>query len=136
MSCIIYHNPECSTSRFVLEILELAGEKPSVVPYLKSGWTLETLQELLDEGDLTAKDILRTRNTTAQSLGLMESTATDQDILAAMVADPVLVERPIIKTSRGVALCRPKTRVFDMISDQSPRVLTTKKGEEFHIPLA
>lgn len=135
MSSVIYHNPKCSTSRFVLEILELAGEQPKIVLYLKDGWTLDTLKGLLAESGLAARDILRTRNTSAKELGLMDETVTEAKILAAMVADPVLVERPIIKTSRGVALCRPKMRVFDMLSDQSARVLTTPKGEEFQIPV-
>lgn len=135
MSSVIYHNPKCSTSRFVLEILELAGEDPKVVPYLKDGWTQEVLKGLLEESGLAARDLLRTRNTAAKELGLLADTATEAEILVAMVADPVLVERPIIKTSRGVALCRPKTRVFDMLSDQSARVLTTQKGEEFQIPV-
>lgn len=135
MSSVIYHNPKCSTSRFVLEILELAGEQPKIVLYLKDGWTLDALKGLLAESGLAARDILRTRNTSAKELGLMDETVTEAKILAAMVADPVLVERPIIKTSRGVALCRPKMRVFDMLSDQSARVLTTPKGEEFQIPV-
>lgn len=134
MKSIIYHNPKCSTSRFALEILQLAGEDPEIVLYQKVGWTQELLQELLADAKLTAKDILRTRNTSAKELGLMEPTVTEDEILRAMITDPTLVERPIVRTSVGVVLCRPKELVFSVLTDQSARILTTAKGDKFQIP--
>lgn len=135
MASVIYHNPKCSTSRFVLEVLQLAGEAPEIVLYLQEGWTKAQLKVLMEDSGLSAKDILRTRNTAAQELGLTKDSATEDDILDAMIVDPVLVERPLIRTSKGVAMCRPKTRVFDMLSNQTPRRLTMKNGEELDIPM-
>lgn len=134
MKSIIYHNPKCSTSRFVLEIMQLAGEDPEIVLYPKVGWTEELLRELLTEAGLSARDILRTRNSAAKELGLTVPATPDSAILRAMVADPMLVERPIVCTSKGVVLCRPKELIFSVLSDQSPRILTAAKGESFSIP--
>lgn len=130
----LYHNPKCSTSRFVLEVLELAGETFETVPYMVSGWSEETLRGLLAEAELEARDILRVRNTPAVELGLTDASAKEDEIIAAMIAHPILVERPILRTPRGVSLCRPKERVFDLLSDQSPRKIVNAKGASFAIP--
>jgi len=107
----IFHNPNCGTSRNVLAALIEAGAKPKIVEYLKTGWTTDQLKELLIAMKLKPRDILRVRGTPAEELGLTKTAATDDAILAAMVAHPVLVERPIVVTTKGAALCRPAERV-------------------------
>ncbi|HTI67801.1 MAG TPA: arsenate reductase (glutaredoxin) [Caulobacteraceae bacterium] len=101
----IFHNPACSTSRKVLEAIRAAGREPRVVDYLKTGWTAPQLKALFAKMGVAAREALRTRNTQAHALGL--TTADDDKVIAAMVADPVLVERPIIETPKAARLCRP-----------------------------
>ena len=110
-SATIYHNPNCGTSRNVLAALTDAGANPHVVEYLKTGWTLEQLKGLLAAMKLRPRDLLRVRGTPAEELGLTRPSASDDAILAAMIAHPILVERPIVVTSNGAALCRPADRV-------------------------
>lgn len=107
----IFHNPNCGTSRNVLAALVEAGAEPVVVEYLKTGWTADQLMGLLATMKLAPRDILRVRGTPAEELGLTKANATDETILAAMVAHPILVERPIVVTPKGAALCRPADRV-------------------------
>jgi arsenate reductase (glutaredoxin) len=104
----IYHNPKCSTSRQVLEMIEAAGHEPEVVDYLKTGWTKAQLKDLFAKAGLTPREAMR--NKAAQELGL-DPKLSDAKILDAMVAHPVLVERPIVVTPKGVRLCRPKETV-------------------------
>jgi len=111
----LFHNPNCGTSRNVLAALTEAGAKPKVVEYLKVGWTIDQLKGLLAAMKLTPRDILRVRGTPAEELGLTDPAATDEAILAAMVAHPILVERPIVVTPKGVALCRPADRVQTLL---------------------
>ena len=112
---IIYHNPACSTSRKALEMLTAAGRRPQVVEYLKVGWTKSQLQGLLKAMGSKPRDILRTRGDLASSLGLTDLAAADEAILDAMVAHPVLVERPIVETEKGVRLGRPVERVQEIL---------------------
>ena len=107
----IFHNPNCGTSRNVLAALTEAGARPKVVEYLKAGWTEAQLKGLLAAMKLKPRDILRVRGTPAEELGLTKPAATDTAILAAMVAHPILVERPIVVTPKGAALCRPAEKV-------------------------
>jgi arsenate reductase len=111
----IFHNPNCGTSRRTLEILRDKGLKPNVVEYLKAGWTREQLRDLFGRMGVRAHDILRVRGTNAHELGLTDPAASDDAVIAAMVLDPVLVERPIVDAPKGVALCRPAERVLDLI---------------------
>ena len=107
----IFHNPGCGTSRNVLAALREAGRKPKVVEYLKTGWTRPQLQGLLKAMKARPRDLLRVRGTPAEELGLTAPAASDDRILDAMVAHPILVERPIVTTPRGTALCRPADRL-------------------------
>ncbi len=107
----VFHNPNCGTSRNVLAAVRAAGYDPTVVEYLKAGWTKPQLEGLLKAMNLRPRDILRMRGTPAAELGLDKPSATDDAILAAMVAHPILVERPIVVTPKGTALCRPANRV-------------------------
>ena len=103
----IFHNPNCSASRNTLAAIRDAGHEPKVVEYLKAGWRREQLEDLLKRMGQTPRDILRVRGTPAEELGLTNVKASDDAILTAMIAHPILVERPIVETSKGAALCRP-----------------------------
>ncbi len=112
---VVYHNPACGTSRNTLALLREKGIKPQVVEYLKVGWTEAQLKDLLNRMSAPARDILRTSGTNAEALGLTGPNLTDDQLIAAMVGDPILVNRPIVVTERGVALCRPVERVLDLL---------------------
>ena len=108
---IIYHNPNCGTSRNVLAALREKGRQPKVVEYLKTGWTRPQLTSLLKTMGLKARDILRVRGTDAEARGLTALNASEEAIIEAMIAEPILVERPIVVTPKGAALCRPADRL-------------------------
>ncbi|MBX3485716.1 arsenate reductase (glutaredoxin) [Phenylobacterium sp.] len=103
----IYHNPACGTSRNTLALLREKGVEPAVVEYVKAGWTREQLQDLLKRMQVGAHDILRVRGTNAEALGLTDPNVSDEAIIAAMIIEPILVNRPIVVTPKGAALCRP-----------------------------
>ena len=103
----IYHNPGCGTSRSVLEAIRARGIEPQVTPYLQTGWTRARLLMLMDTLACGPRDLLRGRDTHASALAEQD----DEAILQAMLADPSLVERPIVTTAKGAALCRPASRV-------------------------
>jgi len=111
----IFHNPNCGTSRTVLAALENAGRSPKVVEYLKAGWTRPQLEGLFARMGVTARQMLRLRGTPAEELGLTKPGVADAAILDAMVAHPILVERPIVVASDKVALCRPADRVQGLL---------------------
>ena len=104
---VIYHNPSCGTSRNTLALLREKGIEPRVVEYLKVGWTKDGLEGLLKTMEASARDILRVRGTQAHELGLTDPAASDAALIAAMILDPILVERPIVVTPKGAAVCRP-----------------------------
>jgi arsenate reductase len=108
----IYHNPKCSTSRQVLEMIEAAGHKPEVIEYLKAGWTKPQLKDLFARAGLTPRDAMRKK--AADDVGL-DQKSSDARILDAMVEHPVLVERPIVVTPKGVRLARPKEKVREIL---------------------
>jgi arsenate reductase (glutaredoxin) len=114
-SVTIYHNPNCGTSRNTLALLREKGVEPTVVEYLKTGWTRPQLEDILKRMDAGAHDILRTNGTQADELGLSDPNASDEALIAAMIIDPILVNRPIVVTSKGAALCRPAELVLGLI---------------------
>jgi arsenate reductase (glutaredoxin) len=111
----IYHNPNCGTSRNTLALLRERGIEPKIIEYVKVGWTEPQLQDLLKRLGLSPRDILRTRGTNAEALGLTDPSASDQTLIDAMVGEPILVERPIVVTPKGAALCRPVEAVLALI---------------------
>lgn len=125
---VIFHNPACGTSRNVVAMVRDAGHEPTVIEYLKAGWTREQLTELLAEAGAKPRDWLRVKGSPAAELGLLDPATTDEALLIAMVADPILVERPIVVTPKGVALCRPSERVFDLL-EATPESFTKEDGE-------
>ncbi|RAK58666.1 arsenate reductase (glutaredoxin) [Phenylobacterium hankyongense] len=112
---VIYHNPACGTSRNTLALLREKGLEPRVVEYLKEGWTRDQLQDLLQRMGQSAHDILRVRGTNADELGLTDPNASDEALIAAMIVAPVLVNRPIVVTPKGAALCRPPELVLGLL---------------------
>lgn len=124
----VFHNPACGTSRNVLEMVRAAGHEPEVVEYLKAGWTADQLRDLFAEAGLTPRAAMRTKGSLAGELGLLAAEVDDAAILAAMTEHPVLVERPIVKTPKGAALCRPSEKVFDLL-DGAPGSFTKEDGE-------
>ncbi len=111
----IFHNPACGTSRNTLAMIEAAGHSPTVVRYLDAGWTTAQLKELFDTAGLSPRDALRVKGSPAEDLGLTQAGVKDETILAAMVQNPILVERPIVQTPNGVRLCRPAERVLEIL---------------------
>lgn len=111
----IYHNPACGTSRNTLALLREKGVEPAVVEYLKVGWTKPQLQDLLKQMGKSAHEVLRVRGTNAHELGLTDPAASDDALIAAMIIDPVLVERPIVVSPKGAALCRPADLVLSLL---------------------
>jgi arsenate reductase (glutaredoxin) len=124
----IYHNPDCGTSRNTLAMIRAAGCEPTVVEYLKTGWTRPLLEDLLARTKLTPRDLLREKGTPAADRGLLDADVTDEAILSAMVEHPILVNRPIVVTPKDAALCRPSERVFDLL-DHRPESFTKEDGE-------
>lgn len=128
MTVTIWHNPACGTSRNVLEIIRQSGETPVVVDYLEAGWDRETLLRLAEASGEGLNGLLRLKGTPAEALGLTAPDIDDEALLAAMTAHPILVERPIVETPRGVRLCRPSEAVFPLL-DNPPAVFTKEDGE-------
>jgi len=115
MTVTIYHNPECGTSRNVLAVIEAAGYTPVVVEYLKTVWTLDQLLKLFDDAGLTPREALRETKSPAKELGLLGPGVSDEKLLAAMLEEPVLVNRPFVVTGKGTKLCRPSELVLDLL---------------------
>ena len=112
---IIYHNPACGTSRNTLALLREKGIEPKVVEYLQAGWTKDQLTDLLARMKVSVHDILRTRGTRADELGLTDPATSDEALIAAMILDPILVNRPIVVTPKGTALCRPADLIENLL---------------------
>ena len=124
----IFHNPACGTSRNVVSMVEAAGYRPEVVEYLKAGWTADQLMALFAEAGLTPREAMREKGSPATELGLLDPGTPETAILAAMVAHPVLVNRPIVRTPRGAALCRPSEKVFDLL-ERAPDRFVKEDGQ-------
>jgi arsenate reductase len=124
----VYHNPDCGTSRNTLAMIQAAGYVPTVVEYLVSGWTRPLLDELLAAMGATPREILRDKGTPAAELGLLDPAASDDQILAAMVAHPILVNRPIVVTPKGSKLCRPSEVVLGLLNGELS-TFTKEDGE-------
>jgi arsenate reductase (glutaredoxin) len=126
---VIHHNPECGTSRNVLEIIRAAGYQPTIIEYLHTGWTQPQLLALFAAAGLDARQALRTTKSPAEELGLTTGNATNEQIFAAMLVHPILVNRPIVATPRGVRLCRPSETVLDLLERLPAGPLHKEDGE-------
>jgi arsenate reductase len=124
----IFHNPQCGTSRNTLAMIRAAGYAPTVIEYLKTGWTRPGLEGLLAAMGARPRDILREKGAPAAELGLLDPAVADEAILEAMIAHPILVNRPIVVTPRGVKLCRPSEVVLALL-DKKPAAFAKEDGE-------
>jgi len=115
MTVVIHHNEQCGTSRKTLEMIRDAGLEPMVIDYLSTGWTRPQLLALFAAADITPREALRDVRSPAEELGLLEDGVDDEAILSAMMEHPVLVNRPIVCSPKGVRLCRPAERVLELI---------------------
>lgn len=125
---VIHHNPDCATSRNVLSIIEASGATPVVIDYLKTGWTRPQLLGLLAAAGLTPRSALRTTKSPAEDLGLLDPAVPDDALLDAMLAHPILVNRPIVCSRKGVRLCRPSETVLDLLEVLPPGPLFKEDG--------
>lgn len=124
----IYHNPDCGTSRNTLAMIEAAGHTPKVVEYRNVGWTRPLLDELLAAMGVAPRDVMREKGTPAAELGLLDPSIREETIIEAMLAHPILVNRPIVVTPKGTKLCRPSEVVLELL-DRKPPSFTKEDGE-------
>jgi arsenate reductase (glutaredoxin) len=115
MKATIYHNPRCGTSRKTLEILENEGADVTIVEYLSHPPSKAELKRLYERAGISAREGLRAKEPLASDLDLVEGAVSDNAILDAMVENPILIERPIVETEKGVRLCRPQDRVREIL---------------------
>ena len=115
MKATIYHNPQCGTSRKTLEILEKEGADLTVIDYLRHPPAKAELKRLFERAGLSPREGLRAKEPLAQDLDLVEGAISDDAILDAMVENPILIERPLVETEKGVRLCRPQDRVREIL---------------------
>jgi arsenate reductase len=111
----IYHNPDCGTSRNTLALIRNSGSEPDIIAYLQSPPSKERLLGLLRDMKLGARDLLRQKGTPYDELGLGDSKWTDDELVDAMLAHPILINRPIVVTPLGTRLCRPSEQVLDIL---------------------
>lgn len=131
MSTIIYHNPQCATSRNTLAMLKASGESLEVIEYLSTPPSRVRLLELLALMSSRPRDILRRKSTPYDELGLDDPTLSDEQLIDAMVAHPILINRPIVVTDKGILLCRPSERVLELVVDPVT-TFTKEDGEVVH----
>ncbi len=128
MTITIYHNPKCGTSRNVLAMIRNSGEEPTVVEYLKTPPSREELVDLITRMGITPRALLRRKGTPYDELGLDDATLTDDAIIDAMLQHPILIERPIVVTPKGVKLCRPSEAVLDILPNPQQAPFSKEDG--------
>lgn len=131
MKPLIFHNPNCGTSRNTLAIMKASGEQPEVVEYLKNPPTRDYLVELLAKMNISPRELLRSKEAINDELGLDNPELSDDEIIDAMIAHPILINRPIVVTNKGAALCRPSERVFELLENPVSS-FTKEDGEVLH----
>jgi arsenate reductase len=129
MSVTIYHNPDCGTSRNTLEMIRQSGVEPTVIEYLRTPPTRATIVKLVGGAGLTIRDALRKKDTPFAALGLDDEGKTDQDLLDAVEAHPILLNRPFVVTPLGTRLCRPSEVVLDILENPDIGPFTKEDGE-------
>jgi arsenate reductase len=128
MGITIYHNPDCGTSRNTLAMIRQCGEEPEIIEYLKTPPTRERLVELINAMGLTVRQLLRCKGPYDQ-LGLDDPTWTDDQLIDVMLKHPVLINRPIVVTSKGVRLCRPSEVVLEILPNPDIGTFRKEGGE-------
>ncbi|KQN27315.1 arsenate reductase [Sphingomonas sp. Leaf34] len=127
---VIYHNPECGTSRNTLAMIRNAGIEPHVVEYLKTPPARALLVELIDRAGITPRDLLREKGTPYAELGLGDTSLSDEALVDAMMAHPVLINRPLVVSPLGVKLCRPSEAVLDLLPEPQQGAFAKEDGEQ------
>lgn len=129
MTITIYHNPACGTSRNVLALIRNSGEEPQIVEYLKTPPTRDELANLIRRMGITPRDLLRRKGTSYDARGLDDPKFTDDELIALMVQDPLLINRPIVVTPLGVKLGRPSEAVLDILPNPQQGAFSKEDGE-------
>jgi arsenate reductase len=127
---VIYHNPACGTSRNTLAMIRNAGIEPHVVEYLKTPPSRALLVELIDRAGITPRDLLREKGTPYAELGLGDGSLSDDALIDAMMAHPVLINRPLVVSPLGVRLCRPSEAVLDLLPKAQQGAFAKEDGEQ------
>ena len=129
-SVTIYHNPDCGTSRNTLALIRNSGVEPMVIEYLKPPPAREELADLIRRMGVPVRALLREKGTPYAELGLDDPVLTDDQLLDAMMAHPILINRPIVVTPLGVRLCRPSEAVLDILPDAQRGAFAKEDGEQ------
>jgi arsenate reductase len=129
MSVTIYHNPACGTSRNTLAMIRQSGEEPEVIEYLKTPPSRERLKELIEAMGIPVRGLLREKGTPYHELQLSDPKWSDDELLDFMLAHPILINRPIVVTPKGVRLCRPSELVLEILSNSNIGVFVKEDGE-------
>lgn len=129
MTVTIYHNPDCGTSRNTLALIRNAGIEPVVIEYLQDPPNRATLVELIDKAGLTVLEAIRQKGTPYLELGLDAPAVSDEQLIGAMLAHPILINRPFVVTPTGVRLCRPSELVLDILHEPQRGAFTKEDGE-------
>ena len=127
---VIYHNPECGTSRNALAMIRNAGIEPHVVEYLKTPPSRALLVELIERAGISPRDLLREKGTPYAELGLGDTSLSDEALVDAMMAHPILINRPLVVSPLGVKLCRPSEAVLDLLPSGQLGAFAKEDGEQ------
>lgn len=126
---IVYHNPDCATSRNVLALIRNSGVEPHVIEYLKTPPTRTLLVEMIERAGMTPRGLLREKGTSYAEIGLSDLALSDEALIDAMMAYPVLINRPLVVTPIGVKLCRPSEAVLDILPEPQKGAFAKEDGE-------
>jgi len=129
MDVIIYHNPACGTSRNVLAFIRQMGHEPHVIEYLKTPPSRKRLEDLLARMEISVRDVLRQKGTPYDELELDNPDLTDAQLIDAMIEHPILMNRPVVVSSKGVKLCRPSEAVLELLDGNPDQELIKEDGE-------
>jgi len=129
MTITIYHNPACGTSRNTLDMIRQSGEEPIVIEYLKTPPTREKLQKLIKAMGISPRDLSREKGTPYAELGLAHPKCSDEHLIDQMMAYPILMNRPIVETPKGVKLCRPSEAVLEILPNPHIGRFVKEDGE-------
>ncbi|HOY86156.1 MAG: arsenate reductase (glutaredoxin) [Methylotenera sp.] len=134
MPVTIYHNPACGTSRNTLAMIRASGVEPTVIEYLKTPPTREKLQEIISKTGGNIHALVREKGTPYAELGLDNPHLSEEALLDAMLQHPILINRPIVETSKGIKLCRPSELVLGILDNANIGTFTKEDGEVVHAP--
>jgi arsenate reductase len=125
----IYHNPACGTSRNTLALIRNTGEEPTIIEYLKTPPSKQTLIQMINDAGLSVRDAIRQKGTPYTELGLDNPQLSDDALIDAMLANPILINRPFVITDKGTRLCRPSELVLDILNKPQQQEFTKEDGE-------